>query len=129
MAEVTHATGRRKEAVARVFLYKGSGEVEVNDLSLDAYFPMESQRIDIRKMFDLADVLKHYDVVATVKGGGKSGQVGALRLAMARAAVEVQPELRKRLKQAGVLTRDPRMKERKKYGRKRARRRFQYTKR
>lgn len=129
MAEVINTTGRRKESTARVFLYPGSGKVEVNDLSLDAYFPMESQRINIRKMFDLAELLKKYDVRATVKGGGKSGQVGALRLGMARAAVEIEPSLKKKLKNAGVLTRDPRMKERKKYGRKRARRRFQYTKR
>ena len=129
MAEVIHSTGRRKEAVARVFLYPGSGKVEVNNLSLDAYFPMESQRINIRKMFDLTDVLKKYDVIATVKGGGKSGQVGALRLGIARAACKAEPTVRKVLKKAGALRRDPRMKERKKYGRKRARRRFQYTKR
>jgi small subunit ribosomal protein S9 len=129
MKEVINATGRRKEAVARVFLFSGSGKVEVNDLSLDAYFPMESQRINIRKMFDIAEILRKYDIRATVKGGGKSGQVGALRLGIARALVKVEPSLRKKLKSAGVLTRDPRMKERKKYGRKRARRRFQYTKR
>lgn len=129
MTEMINATGRRKEAVARVFLYKGTGQVEVNDLSLDAYFPMESQRINIRKMFDLADLLKQYDVRANVKGGGKSGQVGAIRLGIARAIIKIEPTLKKKLKVAGVLTRDPRMKERKKYGRKRARRRFQYTKR
>ncbi len=129
MIEVISAIGRRKESVARVFLYPGSGKVDVNQLSLDAYFPMESQRINIRKMFDLAELLKKYDITATVKGGGKSGQVGALRLAIARAVVKVEPTHKKKLKTAGVLTRDPRMKERKKYGRKRARRRFQYTKR
>ena len=129
MAEVINATGRRKEATARVFLYLGSGKVEINELSLDAYFPMESQRINIRKMFDLAEILKKYDVRATVKGGGKSGQVGALRLGIARALLKVEPTLRKKLKSAGTLTRDPRMKERKKYGRKRARKRFQYSKR
>jgi len=129
MTEVISAIGRRKESVARVFLYPGSGKVDVNQLSLDAYFPMESQRINIRKMFDLAELLKKYDITATVKGGGKSGQVGALRLAIARAVVKVEPTHKKKLKTAGVLTRDPRMKERKKYGRKRARRRFQYTKR
>lgn len=129
MKEIINATGRRKEAVARVFLFPGSGKVEVNDLSLDAYFPMESQRINIRKMFDLAEILRKYDIRATVKGGGKSGQVGALRLGIARALIKVESSLRKKLKSTGVLTRDPRMKERKKYGRKRARRRFQYTKR
>lgn len=129
MTEVIHATGRRKEAVARVFLYQGSGNVEVNGLSLDTYFPTESQRINIRKMFDLADVLKKYNIIATVKGGGKSGQVGALRLGIARAVIKVESSLIKKLRKAGVLTRDSRMKERKKYGRKRARKRFQYTKR
>jgi small subunit ribosomal protein S9 len=129
MKKIINATGRRKEAVARVFLYPGSGKVEVNTLSLDTYFPMESQRINIRKMFDLADILKKYDIVTTIKGGGKNGQVGALKLGIARAVIKVEPSLRKKLKTAGALTRDPRMKERKKYGRKRARRRFQYTKR
>ena len=129
MTEVINATGRRKEAIARVFLYPGSGKVEINQLSLDAYFPMESQRINVRKMFDLAEILKKYDIRATVKGGGKSGQVGALRLGIARAVVKVEPTQKKKLKIAGVMTRDSRMKERKKYGRKRARRRFQYTKR
>lgn len=129
MKEIINATGRRKEAVARVFLSPGSGKVEVNDLSLDAYFPMESQRINIRKMFDLAEILRKYDIMATVKGGGKSGQVGALRLGIGRALIKLEPSLRKKLKGVGVLTRDPRMKERKKYGRKRARKRFQYTKR
>jgi len=129
MKEVINATGRRKEAIARVFLATGSGKVEVNKLSLDAYFPMESQRINVRKMFDVAETLRKYDVRANVKGGGKSGQVGALRLGIARALVKIDPSLRKALKVAGLLRRDPRMKERKKYGQKRARRRFQYTKR
>jgi small subunit ribosomal protein S9 len=129
MKEIINATGRRKEAVARVFLISGSGNVEVNSLSLDTYFPKESQRINIRKMFDLAEILKKYDIRATVRGGGKSGQVDALRLGIARALVKIDSSLRKSLKKAGTLTRDSRMKERKKYGRKRARRRFQYTKR
>jgi len=129
MKKVINATGRRKEAVARVFLFPGAGNVAINDLSLDTYFPTESQRINIRKMFDLAEILKKYNVKATIKGGGKSGQVDALRLGIGRALVKLEPSLRKKLKNAGVLTRDPRMKERKKYGRKRARRRFQYTKR
>jgi len=129
MTEVINATGRRKEAIAKVFLYLGTGNVEVNNSPLDNYFPMESQRISIRKMFDLAKTLKRYDVKAVVQGGGKSGQVGALRLGIARAIVKVEPSIKKTLKDAGALTRDPRMKERKKYGRKRARRRFQYTKR
>ena len=129
MAEVINATGRRKESVARVFLVSGSGNVEVNDLSLDAYFPMESQRINVRKMFDVAETLRKYDIRATVKGGGKSGQVGALRLGIARAIIKIEPALRKKLKTEGLLTRDSRMKERKKYGQKGARRKFQFTKR
>jgi len=129
MKEMINTTGRRKEAVARVFLISGSGNVEVNNLSLDAYFPMESQRINVRKIFDVAEALKKYDIRATVKGGGKSGQVGALRLGIARAIVKIDPSLRKTLKTASLLTRDPRMKERKKYGQKRARKKFQYTKR
>ena len=80
MKEIINATGRRKEAIARVFLVSGSGKVEVNKLSLDAYFPMESQRINVRKMFDYAEILRKYDVRATVKGGGKSGQVGSMLL-------------------------------------------------
>ena len=129
MKEVINGTGRRKEATARVFLVVGLGKVEVNKLTLDAYFPMESQRINVRKMFDVAEILKGYDVRATIKGGGKSGQVGALRLGIARAIVKVDPSLRKALRTAGLLTRDSRMKERKKYGQKGARRKFQYTKR
>jgi small subunit ribosomal protein S9 len=129
MSEVIWATGRRKEAIAKVFLYPGAGNVKVNNLSLDNYFPMESQRISIRKMFDLAKTLKKYDVRAVVLGGGKSGQVGALKLGIARAVVKIEPSMKKTLKDAGALTRDPRMKERKKYGRKRARKRFQYSKR
>ena len=129
MKEVTNATGRRKTAVARVFLVSGAGKVEVNNLSLDAYFPMESQRINVRKMFDVVETLRKYNIRATVKGGGKSGQVGALRLGIARAIIKIDPALRKTLKVAGLLTRDPRMKERKKYGQKRARKKFQYTKR
>ena len=129
MKESINATGRRKEAIARVFLVSGSGKVEVNSLSLDAYFPMESQRINVRKMFDVAEALRKYDIWATVKGGGKSGQVGALRLGIARALVKIDPTLKKALKIAGLLTRDSRMKERKKYGQKGARRKFQYTKR
>lgn len=129
MSETIYATGRRKEAVARVFLKPGTGKVEVNKLSLDTYFPMESQRIIIRRIFDMAEALKKFDVRATVNGGGKSGQVGALTLGIARAIVKVEPSLRKALKTAGLLRRDPRMKERKKYGQKGARRRFQYSKR
>ena len=129
MKEIINATGRRKEATARVFLVSGSGKVEVNNLSLDTYFPMESQRINVRKMFDVAETLRKYDVRATVKGGGKSGQVGALKLGIARALVKIDPTLKKTLKVVGLLTRDPRMKERKKYGQRGARRKFQYTKR
>lgn len=129
MSDNIYATGRRKEAVARVFLYPGSGKVEVNGLSLEDYFPTESLRMTIWKLYDLAEILKKFDIRATIKGGGKNGQAGAIRLGMARAIVKVDPSFRKKLKDEGVLTRDPRMKERKKYGQKRARKRFQYSKR
>ena len=129
MKQIINATGRRKEATARVFLVSGTGKVEVNKLSLDTYFPMESQRINVRKMFDVTEILKNYDIRATIKGGGKSGQVGALRLGIARALVKADPSLKKVLKVAGLLTRDSRMKERKKYGQRGARRKFQFTKR
>ncbi|MBU4377264.1 MAG: 30S ribosomal protein S9 [Candidatus Omnitrophica bacterium] len=129
MKEVINSLGRRKEAVARVFLTPGTGNIEANGLTLDAYFPTEAQRITIRKIFDLAELLRKYDIRANIKGGGKSGQAGALRLGLARAAVKVDPSIKKSLKVAGVLTRDSRMKERKKYGQKKARKKFQYSKR
>ena len=129
MKEIVNATGRRKTAVARVFLTPGEGNIEVNGLTLDAYFLTETQRILIRKIFDSAELLRKYDIMATIKGGGKSGQVGALRQGLARAAVKIEPSIKKSLKKAGLLTRDSRMKERKKYGQKRARKRFQYSKR
>ena len=129
MAEIISATGRRKEAVARVFLTPGDGKIEVNGLTLDAYFLTEVQRIIIRKVFDSAELLRKYNIRANIKGGGKSGQVGALRQGLARAAVKIDPAIKKSLKTAGLLTRDSRMKERKKYGQKRARKKFQYSKR
>ncbi len=129
MGEIINATGRRKEAVARVFLTPGTGSIEVNGLTLDAYFLTETQRIIIRKIFDSAELLRRYDIKANIKGGGKSGQVGALRQGIARAVIKIDPSLKKSLKVAGLLTRDSRMKERKKYGQKRARKRFQYSKR
>lgn len=129
MKEIINATGRRKEAVARVFLTPGEGNIEVNGLTLDAYFLTETQRILIRKIFDSAELLRKYDIRANIKGGGKSGQVGALRHGIARAIIKIDSSLKKALKTAGLLTRDSRMKERKKYGQKRARKRFQYSKR
>ena len=129
MKEVVNALGRRKEAVARIFLTPGEGNIEVNGLTLDAYFPTEAQRITIRKVFDLAELLRKYDIRANIKGGGKSGQAGALRLGIARAAVKLDSSIKKSLKTAGLLIRDSRMKERKKYGQKKARKKFQYSKR
>ncbi len=129
MKEIITATGRRKEAVARVFLTPGEGNIEVNGLTLDAYFLTEVQRIVIRKIFDTAELLRKYDIKANIKGGGKSGQAGALRQGLARAVVKIDPSIKKALKTAGLLTRDSRMKERKKYGQKRARKKFQYSKR
>lgn len=129
MKEVISAIGRRKEAVARIFLTSGAGNIKVNGFTLEEYFPTEAQCITIRKVFDLAELLRKYDIMANIKGGGKSGQAGALRLAIARAAVKINPSIKKSLKTAGLLVRDSRMKERKKYGQKKARKKFQYSKR
>ncbi len=127
--EMFYSTGRRKSAIAKVWLVRGGGKVRVNGKPVETYFPMESQAILIQRMFDLTDVLKEFDVRATVLGGGKSGQADALRLGIARALVRVDSGLKKMLKENGLLTRDSRIKERKKYGRKRARKSFQFSKR
>jgi len=124
-------TGRRKEAVARVFLKSGEGRVIVNARPFEKYFARESHRIIIMQPFELTKIQDRLkiDIQANVKGGGISGQAEAVRLGIARALVKMEAGLKGVLKKAGLLTRDPRMRERKKYGRKRARRRFQYTKR
>jgi len=125
----TQATGKRKTAVARVRLTAGSGTIVVNGRSLEDYFRRESQRILIKEAFEAASAADRYDVVAQCKGGGSSGQAGALRHGIARALEKLDPDLRAPLKRKGFLTRDARKKERKKYGQKGARARFQFSKR
>ena len=123
------STGRRKEAVARVRLTPGSGAMTVNGRSVEDYFPTRAHRMIVATPLRLVGREKDYDVVATIDGGGVSGQAGALRLGIARALLEVDPELRGQLKKEGLLTRDAREKERRKYGLKKARKAPQYTKR
>jgi small subunit ribosomal protein S9 len=122
-------TGRRKTATARIFLRSGNGTISVNKKPLDEYFPSELQKMVIRQPLVVAEAVDKLDVKATVHGGGIAGQAGALRHGIARALIERNPELRPKLKAAGLLTRDPREVERKKYGRPGARKRFQFSKR
>jgi small subunit ribosomal protein S9 len=124
-----YATGRRKDAVARVWLKPGSGRIEINGREQDVYFARPSLRLVINQPFDIADRRGQYDVVATVKGGGLSGQAGAVKHGISQALTRFEPALRSAVKQAGFLTRDPRVVERKKYGRAKARRSFQFSKR
>jgi small subunit ribosomal protein S9 len=124
-----YGTGRRKTSTARVFLRPGSGAITINYRSFDAFFPTEALRTQIRQPLVLTETVNAFDVLATVAGGGVSGQAGAVRLGIARALVEYNSELRKRLKDEGLLTRDARAKERKKYGMAGARKRFQFSKR
>lgn len=121
--------GRRKTSVARVRLYDGTGQYTLNGRTLDDFFPTEARRLRVLEPLKLVDRDGSYDVIATLEGGGLTGQADALRLGIARALVEIDPELRTDLKKAGLLTRDPRAVERKKYGLKKARRAEQYTKR
>jgi small subunit ribosomal protein S9 len=123
------ATGRRKTAVARVRLSTGSGKVTVNGRPFENYFPMESLRADALRPFTITDTANRFDARVNVRGGGFSGQAEAVRHGIARALLLVDPNLRAPLKAEGLLTRDPRMKERKKYGQPGARKRFQYSKR
>ncbi|MBU0549792.1 MAG: 30S ribosomal protein S9 [Candidatus Omnitrophica bacterium] len=122
-------TGRRKEAVASVKLSPGEGQFFVNKRPLDKYFLRETDRIIVKQPFVLTNTLNKYDIIANIKGGGYSGQAGALRLAIARALISIDADYKKVLKKNKLLTRDPRMRERKKYGLKGARKRFQWTKR
>ena len=124
-----YGTGRRKTSTARVFLRPGSGSVTINDKTFDAFFPSEALRTQIRQPLLLTETSDKFDVLETVAGGGVSGQAGAVRLGIARALVEYNTELRKQLKTEGLLTRDARAKERKKYGMAGARKRFQFSKR
>ena len=129
MAVDYYGTGRRKTSTARVFLRPGTGAVTINRTSLEAHFSTDSLRTRISEPLVLCEATQKFDVFATAAGGGFSGQAGALRLGIARALVKTDPELRPRLKKAGLLTRDPRIKERKKYGLAGARKRFQFSKR
>lgn len=122
-------TGRRKEAIARVRLVPGSGEFQVNGRALDDYFPTRVHRMVAQSPLRSIGRDKDYDVLATIRGGGVNGQAGALRLGIARALIELDPELRSQLKAEGFLTRDAREKERRKYGLKKARKAPQYSKR
>ena len=127
MAQI--ATGRRKEAVARVRLVEGTGSYQLNGRSIDEFFPTRAHRMIVSSPLRLAGKDKDLDVLARIEGGGVSGQAGALRHGIARALIELDPELRPLLKKEGLLTRDPREKERRKYGLKKARKAPQYSKR
>jgi len=122
-------TGRRKTSVARVFLRPGKGEIKVNNRGFENYFPTESTRAVVRQPLLATETMDKFDIVILANGGGVAGQAGAVRLGIARALVEFNAELRSRLKKLGFLTRDPRQHERKKYGQKGARKRFQFSKR
>ncbi len=127
--EVYHAVGKRKTSIARVWMKPGNGLITINKSPLDEYVDRESDRVLIRQPFELTDTLGKYDLTVNVRGGGISGQTGAIRHGISRALVRMNPEFRLLLKKAELLTRDPRMKERKKYGQPGARARFQYSKR
>jgi small subunit ribosomal protein S9 len=122
-------TGRRKRSVARVILRPGKGEIRVNKRAFENYFPTESARAMVRQPLAAAEMVDKFDILILADGGGVAGQAGAARLGIARALVEFNAELRSRLKKLGLLTRDPRSHERKKYGQKGARKRFQFSKR
>ncbi|HET7185267.1 MAG TPA: 30S ribosomal protein S9 [Terriglobales bacterium] len=124
-----YGTGRRKSSIARVFVRPGSGEFRVNDMPFDRYFVTETQRILARQPLVTTETAGSFNIVATVNGGGVNGQAGAVKMGIARALLQFNPELRGRLKAEGFLTRDSRSKERKKYGQKGARKRFQFSKR
>jgi len=130
VAEIQYyGTGRRKTSTARVYLRPGAGEVLVNRKPFDTYFPNETLRMIIRQPLQLTETTAKFDLLINVKGGGPSGQAGAIRHGITRALIEFNADLRPALKQAGLVTRDPRIKERKKYGQKGARKRFQFSKR
>lgn len=124
-----YKTGKRKTAIARVWLMPGSGTITVNRKPLDAHFPLETHKMIIREPLKITNTVDQLDALITVRGGGRSGQAGAVRQGISKALLQVDPTLRPVLKQQGFLTRDPRVKERKKYGQKKARKRFQYSKR
>jgi len=129
MADTLHAVGRRKEAVCRVYLKPGSGKWEINGRTIGDYFPRPALVSSIQLPFSATDNLGKWDVMANIDGGGSTGQAGALRLAIARALVKTDEAYRRRLRELGLLTRDARAVERKKPGRPKARKRFQFSKR
>ena len=124
-----YATGRRKTAISRTWITPGSGEIVINNRPVSEYFPIEATREELFQPFKLTNTLGSYDVKATVVGGGIAGQAGAVRHGITRALVSANPDFRLTLKKAGFIKRDPRVKERKKYGQKGARARFQFSKR
>jgi small subunit ribosomal protein S9 len=130
MADIQYyGTGRRKTSTARVYLRPGSGAIKVNARAFDEYFPNEALRMIIRQPLSLTDTVQKFDILVNVAGGGTAGQAGAVRHGITRALLEFNSDLRSTLKKAGLVTRDPRKKERKKYGQKGARARFQFSKR
>ncbi len=130
MAEIQYyGTGRRKSATARVYLRAGGGDFKINRKTFDQYFPNETLRMIIRAPLQLTETVTKFDVLINVRGGGPAGQAGAIRHGITRALLEYNADLRPALKKAGLITRDPRIKERKKYGQKGARKRFQFSKR
>ena len=124
-----YGTGRRKKSIARVYLVPGKGDITINKRSIDEYFGLETLKVIVRQPLTATETADKYDVIVNVKGGGYTGQAGAIRHGIARALLQVDNEFRPVLKKAGFLTRDPRMKERKKYGLKAARRAPQFSKR
>ncbi len=130
MAEIQYyGTGRRKTSTARVYLRPGAGEVKINKKAFEQYFPNETLRMIIRQPLQLTETVNKFDILVNVMGGGPAGQAGAIRHGITRALMEFNADLRPALKHAGLVTRDPRIKERKKYGQKGARKRFQFSKR
>ena len=124
-----YGTGRRKKSVARVRVYEGTGNITINGRDIDDYFGLETLKLIVRQPLELTETTGAFDIVCTVTGGGVTGQAGAIRHGISRALLQYNEELRPVLKKAGLLTRDPRMKERKKYGLKKARRAPQFSKR
>lgn len=123
------ATGRRKRAVARIFMKPGEGKISINRRALENYAPSEALRVELQQPFAATETAGKFDVLILLRGGGLHGQVGAARMGIARALIAFNPELRSALRKGGFLTRDPRGKERKKYGQKGARKKFQFSKR
>ncbi|AEV32968.1 30S ribosomal protein S9 [Owenweeksia hongkongensis] len=126
---VTHTIGRRKTSIARVFLKEGSGEITINKKNFKDYFDTATLHYKLEQAFDLTETKGQYDVTVNVEGGGITGQAEAIRLGISRALVEINPDFKAMLKPDGLMTRDPRMVERKKFGQKKARKKFQFSKR